>query len=117
MASASTLQAPVTCRTFFSFFHESGWRTDFRDAPPFTKTQLDRHFGDEADGFCERQRARGWNFKEYFIRSVQWLEAEACFYLRSTCVLSMKAGHYKKLALLDSGAATVLAAYCECPEG
>lgn len=117
MACARSLPS-ATCQTFFSCYNEGKWNNDFRDAPPLTKTELDRHFGDVAAGFCDRQRSRGWNFKvEYFIRNVMWREAEAGIYLRSTCVPSMKSGHYKQLALLESGSATVLAAYCECPPG
>lgn len=110
--------AAATCRSFLSVLDEKGWCADFLDASVFTLEDINRHFRAGDAGPCQLQMRRGWNFsEEKFIRHVQWLRIDEAVYLRSTCLPSMKSGHYRQLVMLAGDRVQVLQAFCECTAG
>ncbi|XP_070378454.1 uncharacterized protein [Dermacentor albipictus] len=104
----------------FKKLHDSGgqWSCDLELVPPVTDNMIDSHFGES-----HRQLHKGWMFKEErYIRRIEYLmcgqPTGTELVLRSICLCSMKAGHYKQVvALAKGGAGAVVQAYCDCVAG
>ncbi|KAM7290119.1 hypothetical protein ISCGN_010131 [Ixodes scapularis] len=113
------MNGPVpTCGTLLSVWDSPGWMNDLVDAPAFGKEDVRSDFDRRSD-ISNRQLTRGWNFQEERnIRNVQWRpnDADTCFF-RSTCVPSMKPGHYKQVVMMERTPPQVLHACCSCTAG
>lgn len=95
------------------------WSTDLSSVPQVTSDVIDRHFGES-----HRQLLKGWMFKEErYVRRIECMTerqptGSELIVLRSICLCSMKAGHYKQVAALhQDGTPAVVQAHCDCVAG